>query len=95
MNATGVVYTARSVWRGLTICPHAHLLGRIVYFTGVGIQTLLVLYRWLPTAKTGDEQKRIPRFLYVVHVNDNPLALGYQSDHLLLADAKPHTQTYS
>ena len=54
MNATGVVYTARSVWRGLTTCPHAHLLGRIVYFTGVGIQALFVLSGRLPTAEIAE-----------------------------------------
>ena len=45
--------------------PSRTLFGVHVILTGVGIQTLLVLYKWLPTAKTGNEHMRIPRFSLV------------------------------
>ena len=49
--------------------PSRTLFGVHVILTGVGIQALFVLYKWLPTAKTGDGQMRIPRFSYVVTNN--------------------------
>ena len=48
--------------------PSRTLFGVHVILTGVGIQALFVLYKWLPTAKTGDGQMRVPRFSYVVYV---------------------------
>ena len=49
--------------------PSRTLFGVHVILTGVGIQALFVLYKWLPTAKTGDGQMRIPRFSNVVTNN--------------------------
>ena len=49
VNATGVVYTARSVLRGLIASAHFWVS---YILTGVGIQTLLVLTGRLPTAET-------------------------------------------
>ena len=66
MNATGVVYTTRSVQRRLTM-PSRTLFGVHYILTSVGIQILFVLLGRLPRAETGDGQMRIPRFLYAVH----------------------------
>ena len=61
-------------------CALTHTFGCIIYFTGVGIQTLFVLSGRLPTAEIAERAGEDTPLFYMFETRiENPLTLGYQS----------------